>query len=441
MKKNLLTRRTFLRQTLAGGTSLPLLTSLIAVPAIAKTRNPSEKLNIGCVGIMNRGGANVSGVSKENIIAICDIDDNYLEAVGKRFPNAKRFFDYREMVDKMGDKLDGVTVSTADHTHAPIALAFMRRGINCYCEKPIAHTIEEVRAMVQVAEEKKLVTQTGIQIHAGENYRRVVEALKGGAIGEIKKAWLWTPAGGRRSVPPAEKEICPKNIHWEQWIGPTLWHDYHSCYLPGSWRSWWDFGSGRFGDMACHLTDLIYWAVGLAGTLSVKATGSQCIDPTIAPVFMEIDYLMKRKNSKEPFPMHWTVGNPPAILKKNGMPEWTQGMMFEGSDGMLLTDYDRNLLFPTEKFDQYKRPTRSIPSSPGHHEEWLQGIRQNNPVIPLCPLKYGALLTETAFLGNISYRVGQKEIQWDDKAMNITNVPEANAFLTKKYREGWNFLS
>lgn len=435
MKKILFSRRSFLRQT-----AILSLSSPLAVPLFLKERAPSGKLNIACVGIHNRGGANVAGVKKENIIALCDIDDHYLELVGVRFPNARRFFDYREMLDVLGDKIDGITVSTTDHTHAPIAISAMRRGIHCYCEKPIAHSIEEIRAMVRIAEEKHLVTQTGIQIHAENNYRRVVETLWAGAIGEIKKAWIWTPAGSRRSVPPKEKMPCPKNIHWDQWLGPAPWHDYHSCYLPGAWRSWWAFGNGRFGDMCCHLTDLAYWVVGLEEPVSVLATGSEASDPSIAPAFMEIDYKIKRIHPGKPFPIHWTVGKPPKILEENGMEPLIQGILFEGSEGMLLTDYGKNILYPKGKYEKYVRPAHSIPASPGHHAEWLQGIRENDPSIPLCPLKYGGLLSETAFLGNISYRVGQKEILWDRKAMKILNIPEANALLKKEYRKGWEFL-
>ena len=427
-------RRTFIK---AGGTMTGLLAFGGAVTA--RERNLNDKLNLACIGVTNRGGANVSGVQGENIIALCDIDDERLEKVGARFKQAKGYFDFRTMLDEMDGKLDGVVVSTADHMHAQAALSAMRRGLHCYCEKPLAHTIREVREMVKTAKEKKLVTQMGIQIHAVENYRRVVELIRAGAIGEVKQVYLWTSGRTRLTLPAKEKIPCPKNIHWNEWLGPARWRDYDPCYMPGIWRNWWDFGAGRFGDMACHLTDIVFWSLGISTPLSVIARGPIPERDDLTPAAMEIDYKIEQPG-KAPLPMHWSIGNPPNILKEKGLPLWNQAILFIGTDGILLCDYERNLLFPTEKYAKYQRPAKSIPSSPGHHQEWIQGIKEGNPQKALCAFEYGASLTETVFLGNISWRVGQKEICWDRKAGKITNLPEANKYLDKEYRKGWELF-
>lgn len=470
MKTNKLNRRTFLVNSALAGSAL----SFFPAPGICRVKSPSEKLNIACVGIKHRGGANVAGVKNENIVALCDIDDLYLEEVGAKFPNAKRFFDFREMLSVMGDKIDGVTVSTTDHTHASVALAVMKRGLHCYCEKPLAHTVEEVRKMVAVAKEKRLVTQTGIQIHATENYRRVLEYLRAGAIGTVTSATIWTPAGPAGIVPPTDKVPCPKNLHWDQWIGPAPWRPYHPCYLPGIWRRWWDFGSGRFGDMACHLTDLVFWALDIRTPISAQAKGPTNVHPTAAPPTLDIDYLFKREDRKspdfhipevdphsgrasaipavDPFPVHWKVGTPPELLKQLGdeykrkssnpsaeqdLKQLSQGILFIGTEGTLLCNYNELLLYPSTKYAKYAAPGKSIVRSEGHHAEWLKGIRENDPTDSLCNFEYGAALTESVMLGNISYRAGQKKILWDRAAGRITNLPEANAFLKKEYRKGW----
>lgn len=405
-------------------------------PGILRAKNPNEKLNVACVGVSGRGNASVQGVRGENTVALGDVDENNLARVGESFPDAERFVDWRELLDRFDGKLDAITVGTTDHLHAPISLTAMRRGIHCYCEKPLAHTIEEIRAMMKVAAEKKLVTQMGTQIHAGATYRRAVEVIRAGAIGEVTDVWLWTGPGPAGLVPPTEKPLCPETLHWDLWIGPSDYVDYHPCYCPGSWRYWWNFGSGRFGDMACHLTDLAYWALDLDWPSTVRATSLAEVHPAATPPTLDAEYFFQKPQVR----LHWRVGTPPALLKENGLPEWNQGILFVGSEGMFLVDYDRNILFPEDKFADYARPEPSIPPSPGHHAEWLAAIRAGDPAAPLCEFQYGGRLGQAVCLANVSYRAGGKEIAWDPIAGQVVNCPEANEFLKKSYRDGWAFL-
>lgn len=426
-----ISRRRFL-QTAA------VLSGTMACPGFVRSQGTNEKLVVACIGIMGRGRASVEGVKGEQIAALCDVNEENLEKVGAEFPDAKRFVDWREMLDALDGQIDAVTVGTTDHTHAPIALAAMCKGIHCYCEKPLAHTIQEIRTMARVAAENKIVTQMGTQIHASETYRRAVEVLRAGAIGDVTDVWIWTAPGPNGLVPPTENPPCPEKLHWDLWVGPSDYVDYNPCYCPGMWRYWWNFGSGRFGDMACHLTDLAYWALDLKWPSSVKASSSsENVLPAATPPALDVEYLFK---SPREIRLHWRVGTPPAILKENGLPEWSQGILFGGPDGFYLVDYERNLLFPEEKFAGYQRPEPTIAPSIGHHLEWLAAIRANDPNAPLCEFQYGARLSQGVFLGNVSYRAGGASIEWDPVAGKVTNCPEANAFLTKNYRDGWAFL-
>ena len=429
-------RRNFLKAAsalAAGG-----FASSLASPFVSRALGANEKLALACVGVCGRGGASVSGVAGERIAALCDVDQTNLDKVGERFPEAKRYFDFREMLAELDGKIDAITVGTADHAHAPIAMAAMRKGIHCYCEKPLAHTIEEIRAMMKIAAEKKLVTQMGTQIHAGSTYRRAVEAIQAGMIGAVTDVWLWTPPGPEGLVPPTENPPCPETLHWDEWIGPSAYVDYNPCYCPGRWRYWWNFGSGRFGDMACHLTDLAYWALNLDWPTSVRAASpDENVHPAATPGHLDIEYQF---DAPQKVKLHWRVGNPPEILAEKKLQKWNQGLLFVGEEGMLLVDYERNVLFPEEKFAGVARPSETIPPSPGHHAEWLAAIRANDPNAPLCEFQYGGRLNQAVFLGNISYRCGGKEIRWDPTAGRVTNLPEANAFLTKEYRDGWAFL-
>jgi len=413
--------------------------SLFPIPALAQQRNPNEKLNVALIGIANRGGAQVDGATGENIVALCDVDDNYLKSVGDRFPNAARFVDFREMYDKLDGKLDAVLVSTADHTHAVASVWGMKKGIHCYCEKPLAHTVHEVRVMTDIAREKKLFTQMGTQIHAENNYRRVVELIQAGAIGPVEEVHTWCATGWGNKPWPTEFPEVPKNLHWDLWLGPVPPRPYHPTYFGGNWRSYWAFGNGTLGDMACHHMDLPYWALDLKYPTSAEATSPFPVHPECTSLDLTVKYEFPARGNKPVVKLTWYDGSVrPALLKEKGLPEWGAGNLFVGKEGMLMADYGRHILFPEEKFADYKRPAQTIPNSIGHYAEWFQAIKTGQGP-STCDFGYSGPLTEAVLLGTVSYRLGQK-LEWDAENLKVTNCPEADKLLKKEYPDNWKLV-
>ena len=223
--------------------------------SLGKIESPNNRLNIGIIGTANRAQANITGVASENIVASCDIDDDYLAAMTQKFPAAKRYNDFRKLLEQKN--IDAVVISTADHTHAVIAVAAMKAGKHVYCEKPLAHTVSEARWVARAAAEYKLATQMGTQIHAEKNYRRVVELIQHGDIGPVTECHVWCEKSWSGGYRPAEKPPIPSRLHWDLWLGPAPERPYHPDYLPKNWRRWWDFGNGTLGDMGCHYLDLV----------------------------------------------------------------------------------------------------------------------------------------------------------------------------------------
>ncbi len=253
-------RRQFLINSALAGAAAALLDT----PANAKRHSQADKLNVAVVGVANRGGDNLNGVSSlssVNIVALCDVDDNYLHAAGSRFPNAKTYNDYRKMLEQKD--IDAVVVSTPDHMHGPITLAAMEAGHDVYCEKPLAHTVAECRKVTDTARKLKRVTQMGTQIHATANYRRVVEKIQAGAIGTVTEAHSWSDKVWTGVSPLPESRPQPPTLHWDLWLGKSAPRPYNEAYVPAKWRGWWQWGGGTLADMACHHLDLPFWALNL----------------------------------------------------------------------------------------------------------------------------------------------------------------------------------
>ena len=434
-------RRDFLKTASATTFAVGGLLSAFPAPAFAQEQNVNSKLNIACIGIANRGGANVDGVKGENMVALCDIDENYLNAGKERFPNAKLFRDYRKMYEEVEKDIDAVAVSTTDHTHAPASIMGMKLGKHCYCEKPLAHNVKEVRDMMAIAREKGLATQMGTQIHAEDNYRRVVELVRARAVGTIREVHVW--CGSRWGGRPFSTETpeVPANIDWDLWLGPAEVRPYNPQYFGGAWRCFWAFGNGTLGDMACHYMDLPFWALGLRLPKSVEAFSDEKPTAEVAPAQLRIEYVFPASDSQRfgrPSPeitLNWYDGGlKPALLKEKSLPEWGSGVAFVGDEGILMADYGQRVLFPQDKFADYKAPEKTIPDSVGHHQEWINACKTGSRTT--CNFNYSGPLAETVLLGSVAFRT-QKKLEWDARNMKATNCPEADQYLSRVYRKGW----
>jgi predicted dehydrogenase len=439
------TRRRFLELSgLAGA-------GILGFPAVLRSQSPSSRLNIAIIGCGGRGAANMKEMLGENVVALCDVNQVNLEAAGALAPGAKRYRDFRKMYDALRDSdFDAVVVSTTEHTHAFATLPALRRKKHVYCEKPLTHNVHEARRVTEAARSAGVVTQMGTQIHAGGNYRRVVELVQGGAIGPVSEVHVWVRRAFGWQSPedaktyadrvstqdrPKDVEPVPVELDWDLWLGPAPARPFNHVYLPGNkWYRWWDFGNGTMSDLGAHYNDLPFWALALDAPLTVEASGPPP-HPEIAPASMSITYTFGARGTLPPVKLTWHQGaNKPAIWKENRIPQWLDGHLFIGSKGMLLSDYNKHLLLPEKQFVDFARPPKTIPDSIGHHKEWIHACKIGAPTT--CHFGYSGPLTEMTHLGNVAYRAGKK-IEWNPTTMRITNAPEAERFLRRDYRPGW----
>ena len=406
--------------------------------SVAESTSSNEKLNIAAVGTMNRAGANISGTSSENIVALCDVDENLLGTAAMKHPAARKYRDFRVMLEKEADKIDAVLVGTPDHCHASAAAMAMRLGKHVYCEKPLTHTVYEARTLAELAKSNNLITQMGTQIHAGDNYRRVVELIQTGAIGKVSEVHVWVGVnyGGSRFT---TNTPAPKHLDWDLWLGPAPQRPYSKGVHPGRWRRFWDYGTGGLGDFGCHYMDLVHWALKLRHPTTVEAEGPE-LHPDATPAWLIVKYQHPSRGELPPVKLTWyDGGRRPDLLSrlrgKDGKPiNWGSGQLFVGEAGILLSNYSQHVLLPTDKFADIDRPEPFIPKSIGHHQEWIQAIKNGGATT--CNFDYSGALTEAVLLGNVSYRSG-KSIEWDAKNLKVTNAPEAQQFVHKEYRKGW----
>ncbi len=445
-KRNLgtLSRRTFLRTSAVAGAAV------IGAPAIVRGQNLNDKLNIAIIGAGGRGGANLDGVSSQNIVALCDVNADNLAAAAAKYPQARKISDFREVYDH-AKEFDAVVVSTCEHTHAFATLPALQLGKHVYCEKPLTHNIYEARVIREAANKAKVATQMGTQIHAGDNYRRVVELVQSGAIGTISevhvwvgRAWGWheneeafTKAQDIVFVQdrPANEDVIPAGLNWDLWLGPAPARPFNNVYFPGpKWYRWWDFGNGTMSDLGSHWIDLPFWALNLDHPLTIEAAGPPA-NLEIAPASMEVKYTYGARGDRGPLELSWYQGtNRPKLWKEEAIPQWDSGCLFVGDKGMLLADYGKHMLLPEDTFQDFTPPEPFIPASIGHYAEWIHACKTGDPTT--CNFEYAGWLTEANHLGNVGYRVGKK-IEWDAENLLAKNVPEAARFIRREYREGW----
>jgi predicted dehydrogenase len=418
-----LTRRHFLMSAAAAAAGAPLLKAA-----------PTDRVRVGVVGLGNQGAYNwgeLAKVSGCEVVALCDVDERMTAAARKQFPRAAFFTDFRKLIDAKG--LDALLCATPDHNHFHVTHRALSEGLHAYCEKPLAHTVWEARTLNELATRKKLVTQMGTQIHAGDNYRRVVEIIRKGTIGPVKEVHVWV--GGNRSWdgPRPGGESVPKELDWDLWQGPVAERPYSKEYVPFHWRRFWAFGGGVFADMACHHMDLPFWALDLKHPTKASAEGSP-VHEVGAAKWVVCQYEFPARGELPAVNLTWYDGDRrPPHIKEGKIPSRGAGTLFVGEKGMLLADYGKRLLLPEEKFKGVDGDG-SIPKSVGHHREWIEAIRAGGRTT--CPFDYSGPLTEAVLLGVTSYRVG-KSLEWDAKALKARSVPEADALIRKEYRKGW----
>jgi len=428
--KQAFTRRTFLKSAAAGVALAPSF-----LRAAERKESPNEKLHIGVIGVSGQGQYNWSELAKTGIaevVALCDVHETRIGPAREKFPKASFDVDFRKMLDRKG--LDAVLIATPDHTHAICTTKALQAGLHVYCEKPLTHTVSEARQVAEMAKKTKRVTQMGTQIHAGDNYRRVVELIQAGAIGEVKEVHTWCGRSWGGGDRPKDSPEIPKGLHWDLWLGPAPERPYHPAYVPFNWRGWWDFGGGTLADMACHHMDLPFWALKLRYPTRVSAEGPPPHAETAAK-WLIVTYDFPARDQLPPVTLKWYDGGkrPPHFADQK-LPKWGDGNLFVGSKGMLLAGYGSHLLLPESQFKDYDRPKPTIPSSIGHHKEWVQACKDGGTTT--CNFDYAGALTEAALLGNVSYRCGQP-LEWDHEKLRAKNAPKADKFLRQDYRKGW----
>ncbi|MFO0965542.1 MAG: Gfo/Idh/MocA family oxidoreductase [Gemmataceae bacterium] len=423
-------RRQFLK------TSAALAASGVFISGAEAKPERREPIRIAIIGTAGQGEYNTNGVAHENIVTLCDVDTNRAAPARKRFPKAAFYEDYRVMLEKQKD-IEAVVVATPDHHHAIPTVMALRMGKHVYCEKPLAHSVHEVRTIRQEAAKAKVATQMGTQIHAEDNYRRVVEIVQAGAIGPVRRVHVWCnrqPDPGtreRREVKP------PAGLNYDLWLGPAPHRPYHRSHLHFNWRWWWDFGGGVLADMACHFMDLPHWALNLRHPTTVSATGRVLHKgDNTTPSLMQVEYRYPARGTAPAVHLTWYHGVPgPDLSGKVRHGDFASGVLFEGEKGSLLADYSRRRLLPEDRFRDFTPPKPTIARSLGHHREWLHAIRTG--AATTCNFDYSGALAETVLLGNVAYRGGGDQITYDAATGRITGNKRAEEFLRREYRKGW----
>ncbi|AWM35759.1 Inositol 2-dehydrogenase [Gemmata obscuriglobus] len=440
-----LSRRSLLKTSAVAATAL-------AAPNYIRARNANEKLNVAIIGAGGRGAANLNGVASENIVALCDVSTPAVEKAAEKHTSARKFTDFRKVFER-AKEFDAVVVSTCEHTHAFATLLALQHGKHVYCEKPLTHNIWEARVIREAAAKTKLATQMGTQIHAEDNYRRVVELVQTGAVGPVREVHVWVGrAWGLQSAEEAKanKDILfvterpkdevkpPADLDWELWLGPAPARPFNPVYVPGpKWYRWWDFGNGTMSDLGSHWNDLPFWALKLKAPTAVAANGPKP-HPELAPASMQAVYEFPARGDMPAVTMTWHQGSfkPPQWTEKK-IPQWGSGVLFVGDNGMLLSDYSKYLLLPEKRFADFVRPKPFIEKSKGHYAEWIHACKTGAPTT--CNFEYAGWLTESNHLGNVAFRVG-KRLEWDAEKMKATNCPDADPFIRREYRKGWQLV-
>ncbi len=469
-------RRGFLEATAATGIGFWVAGGLLA----KESKSPNQRIAMASVGVGGKGGEDSTDAGKAgDMVAICDIDENHLNNAGtRRFKKAKRYTDFRKMLEEMGKSIDAVTVSTPDHCHAPAALMAMRMGKHCFCQKPMTHTIYEARLMAQVAREKKVATQMGNQGTASSELRRAAAVVKSGALGTVKEVHVWTnrpiwPQGG----PRPKSVACPAHVKWNLWLGPAPVRPYANGYHTFAWRGWWDFGTGALGDMACHTVNMPYMALNLRDPVAVQAACSGHNGDSY-PKWSVITFDFPALGKRPALKFYWYDGGKVptndwmAVMKEAYKEELEKPKNKNMLSSGCAVVGDKDTLFAPGDYAENKQklaskqplPEVKITESPGHFEEWVEAIKGGKPAMSNFP-DYAGGLTETILLGNLAVwvaAIGQHEkdekeqsqaeesarhaaheidkgekVLWDAKNLKSTNIAGLETIVKPLYRPGY----
>jgi predicted dehydrogenase len=445
-----LNRREFLRR--ASATTGFLAAAPLVVPSRVLggegQTSPNEKINLGCIGVGGQGGSDIGGLASMcNIVALCDVDSQKAAGTFEKFPAAKRFKDFRKMFEEAAASFDAVLVATPDHCHAVAAMAALKHGKHLYCEKPLAHSIGEVRALMKAARETKLVTQLGNQGHSYGTIRDFVEWVQAGTVGNVHTILAGATAvnsGLDKLAQLKEEHPVPPTLDWDLWLGPAQFRPYHPAYLPASWRGWTPFGNGTIGDWLCHVVDPVFWALDLGAPKTIVAEVKDYDPKTQGDAFPKGDLVtfeFPAKGSRGPITLKWHSGNVhiarPEELEKDD-PDIGTGAVVIGDKGKIAYGSHgagQVRLLPDKRMAEFQRPPKSIPRVRGHQQDWVEAIRSGRKAGS--DFSYGGPLTEIALLGVIAIKQLGTKLEWNSEKMEFTNNPGANALLNPPARAGW----
>jgi len=445
MSRNRVSRRDFVK------TAGVAATAAYFVPRTAWGAN--DKIYVGGIGVGGKGAVDIQGAADAGgtIVALCDVDDKRKRReVSGNFPDAAFYYDYREMLEKEGDRLDAVTISTPDHVHCPATVMAMRLGLHVYTQKPLTRTIGEARLMTKVAAETGVATQMGNQAHAGDPIRRAVELVRAGMIGKVSEAHVWTNRPiwpqGMTERPPAMP--VPETLKWDLWCGPGAFRPYNEAYVPFKWRGWWDYGCGALGDMGCHIMDMPFWSLDLTAPTSVTATSTGCSE-VAAPTASTVTYRFDPTDYCTDLKYVWYDGNryppgepalPDSVVEGIGMTPEQVSRSFEcvlvGEKGKFFFNRG-NMNWKTSVeglLEEYASTPESIPRTGGAYDEWLR-MAEGGPTA-LSNFAVSGPFTETVLLGNLAVRL-EGELEWDAENLKVKGRPEADELIHAKYRQGW----
>ena len=420
--------------------------------------SPNGRLNLACIGAGGKGKDDTLGCAAEkelvNIVALCDVDDKNAEEAFYKLPDAKRYKDYRKMLEEMDKEIDACTITTPDHTHAPAAYTAMMMGKHVRVQKPLTHTIAEARLLAKTAKETGVVTAMGNQGHSGDGIRELCELLWSGAIGGVTEVHSWTdrPIWPQGIDKPLSEQPIPATMDWDLWLGSAPVRPFNRGYAPFKWRGWWDFGCGAIGDMACHIMDSAFWALylGEAPKYSVEVVRQEGMTAQTAPLKSIIKYeFPARKTERGDMPpviYYWYDGKlkpprPEGIAASEDMGDEANGTIFVGTKGVAVAGSHgtQSRLLPAARMKDFKRPDPTIPRVEGEnsYRHWLKACI--NGTVAMSDFSYAGPLTEVANMGNVALLAGKK-IEFDVASMKITNDKKVNQYLTKEYRKPFDFM-